>query len=78
VVRKCLNTIRLDETARPFVLASQEIQARYASSLVPPWCVGTLHELRMIDVPYVRHDYLLEPTTAKILGDIHDMYLRTL
>jgi len=78
VMRKCLNTIRLDETAKPFVLASQEIQARYASSLVPPWCVGTLHELRMIDVPYVRHDYLLEPTTAKILGDIHDMYLRTL
>jgi hypothetical protein len=74
----CLSTIRLDEAARPFVLASQEIEDRYTSSLVPPWCPGTLHELRAVDVPYLRQDYLLEPTTAKILGDIHQAYLRSL
>jgi hypothetical protein len=77
-MREDVGTIRLDEAAPPFVLASQDLLTRYASSLVPPHHTGGLHELRATDVPFVRQDYLFEPAVAKALGDIYQIYRRTL
>jgi hypothetical protein len=77
-MRDSRGTIRLDEAAPPFALAAQDLLTRYASSIVPPRRMDGLHELRAIEVPFIRQDYLLEPSVTTILGDIHERYSRTL
>jgi hypothetical protein len=77
IMRANVGSIRLDESAPPLAHPWQDVLARYALSLVPPWDTNTLHELRAIDVPFVRQDYLLEPAVSKILHEIYEMYLGT-
>jgi hypothetical protein len=77
-MRASVGSICLDETTPPLVLLSRDVLTRYASSLVPPWDKNTLHELRAVDVPFVRQHYLLEPAVPKILRDIFEMYIRGL
>jgi hypothetical protein len=71
-------TIRLDEAAPPYVFAAQDLLTRYASSIVLPRRTDGLHELRAIEVPFIRQDYLLEPAVTTTLGNIHELYSRTL
>jgi hypothetical protein len=77
-MRGSRGTIRLDEAAPLYVLAAKDLLTRYASSIVPPRRTDSLHELRAIEVPFIRQDYLLEPAVTKILGNIHELYSRTL
>ncbi len=69
--------IRLDEATPPFALAFQDFLTRYEASIVPPRHTDGLHQLRAVDVSYVRQDYLLEAMMPKILDDIYDIYRRT-
>jgi hypothetical protein len=73
-MRDSLGTIRLDEAAPQFVLASQDLLARYAPSIVQPRHMDGLHELRAIDTPFVRQDYLLQPAVTKVLREIYELY----
>lgn len=75
-MRVSVGSIRLNEAAPPLVHLWRDVLTRYASSLVPPWDTNTLHELRVVDVPFVRQDYLLEPAVPAILREIYEMYLR--
>lgn len=77
-MRDSLGTIRLDESAGPFVRAYQDLLTRYASAIVLPKHAGPLHELQAIEAPFVRQDYLLRPAVTNILQDIYSHYLRTL
>ena len=74
IMRANMGTIRLNERKPPLVLPSQHVLAQYGDSLIPPWNEDTLHGLRVIDVPFVRPDYLLEPAAAKVLLDIYQAY----
>ena len=75
-MRESLGSVRLDEAAWPFALASGDLLARYGSSFVTPREAGTSHAPRAVDVPFVRQDYLLQPGMATMLGEIHDTYRR--
>jgi hypothetical protein len=77
-VRACMDTIRLDEAEPGLSIALQDLMTRYARSIVPPRHVSGLHALRAIDVPFVRPDYLLEPSVSKVLNEIYEMYDHTL
>jgi hypothetical protein len=75
-MRANVASIHWDEGAPPLVHLWQDVLARYPSSLIPPWDTNTLHELRAIDVPFVRQAYLLAPAVPKILHEIYEIYLR--
>jgi hypothetical protein len=75
-MRDSMGTIRLDEAEPGLSMALQDLITRYAPSIVPPCYAHGLHALRAVDVPFVRPDYLLEPTTAKVLNDIYEIYDR--
>jgi hypothetical protein len=77
-MRASVGSVRLDETAPPLLSLSRDVLTRYASCLVPPWDMNTLHELRVIDVRFVRQHYFLEPSVPKILRDIFERYVRGL
>ena len=75
-MRANIGSLYLDEGAPPLLHLWQDVLARYPSSRLPPWDTNTLHELRAIDVPFVRQNYLPEPVVPKILHEINEMYLR--
>jgi hypothetical protein len=77
-MRDSRGTIRLDEAAPPYALAAQDLLTRYGSSIVPPRHMDGLHELRAIEVPFIRQDYILQPAVTEILGNIYELYSRTL
>jgi hypothetical protein len=77
-MRESSGSIRLDESVPSLLLAPQEMLTRYRSSIVPPHHADGLHELRAIDVPYVRPDYLLQPTATNALRTIYQKYRRSL
>jgi hypothetical protein len=73
-MRRCLDTVRLDEAAPPFFLPLQDLLERYGPSIVPPHHANGLHVLRAIDTTFVRPDFLLEPSVSKALHEIYQMY----
>jgi hypothetical protein len=73
-MRRCLDTIRLDEAAPPFFLPLQDLLTRYGPSIVPPHHANGLHALRAIDAAFVRPDFLLEPSVSKVLHEIYTVY----
>lgn len=73
-----LGTIRLDERSRPLVLASKDILARYAASLVPPWDRTSLYDLRSTDVLFVEEAYLRDPVAASCLNEIYAQYRQSM
>jgi len=76
-MRESVGTLRMIEAAPLLVPASREILTRYTTSMVPPWHPKTLHELREVDVPFVRQDYLLRPGVSDMLREICGLYRGT-
>lgn len=72
-MRDSVSSVRLDEA--PFAQLYQDLLTRYASSLVPPHHADGLHELRALDVAYVRQDYLLQPALVNAVTGIYNQYV---
>jgi hypothetical protein len=66
--------LRLDEASEPLVMVQRDLATRYARSIVPPHHADGLHALQAVDVPFVRQDYLLDPSARESLNDIYDVY----
>ncbi len=75
-MRASTASMRLDEQAPPLSHLWRDVVTRYAACLVPPFQSNTLHDLRVVDVPFVRQDYLLDPVIPKLLHEIYDTFLR--
>lgn len=73
-LRASLGTMRLDETVPSLLLATGDLLARYAPSIVPPHHPDGCHQLRSIDVKYVRGDYLLKSATTNRLNELYQAY----
>jgi hypothetical protein len=74
-MRANVGSIQLDERAPPLNRVREDVLNNFAPSLVPPWDSETLHEPRVMELPFVRQEYLLAPAIAEALRDVFQMYL---
>jgi hypothetical protein len=77
-MRVRIATIRLDEAAPPFPVVYRDLLNRYAASRVPPHWPNGLHAPGAVEAPFVRDDYLLDPSVASALLDLYGLFRRTL
>jgi hypothetical protein len=73
-IRAHVATLRLDEGAPQFALIYRDLVDRYGARIFAPRLLNGLHAPRAIDGPYVRQDYLLEPSVTKALYELYEAY----
>lgn len=72
-----VGSLRLDEGAPQFVPIYRDLVERYGARIVARGSPNWLHAPRVVSVPFVRTDYLLDPHVGKLLVDTYERYLST-
>ncbi len=73
----CVDTIRVDEAAQPFVRPFDALVERYGPCVVAPRHANGLHELRPVEAPFVRQNYLLAAPVVAALDEMYRAFVRS-